>query len=500
VTEPSQQNNGRLPSVFYNLLTLGGATLAGLSLSLILFLFALEALSDESHPYMGIIAFVILPVFLLIGVFLVILGMTRQLRLRRRGLTVPAMPRLDLNDPRQRRAVGVFGMSTILLIGLSAFGSFQAYEYTESNEFCGTTCHTVMHPEYEVYETSPHARVDCVECHIGSGATWFVRSKLSGAYQLYAVLRDSFPRPIPTPIQNLRPSRDTCEECHWPAHFYNQKLLVNDYYLLDENNTHMRLGLLMKTGGGSAELPSGIHWHMHIQNEISYYASDEQRQNIPWVRSRSADGEERVYVDAQSGFSTDEVDEAKVRRMDCLDCHNRPTHNFRPPSERLNKLLSSGRIDPSLPSIKTVAVQVLEEPYESAQEAQAAIAEQVLAFYRDTHPEVLAQHNGTVDTAIDELQRVYRENYFPTMGVNWRAFPDNRGHLYAPGCFRCHNGNHVSDDGSVLSRDCQLCHTLVVQETASDGRLTAISGVPYRHPVDIGEMWKEMSCSDCHGG
>jgi nitrate/TMAO reductase-like tetraheme cytochrome c subunit len=479
----------RLQPVVYNLTTFLGGALAGLSLSLIALLVTLEVLAEQKHPYMGIITFLILPAFLLTGVALMIVGVLRQVRLRHRGIGTPPLPRLDLNDPRHRRAMLLASVGTVLLAALSAFGSFQAYEYTESNTFCGELCHSVMHPEFSAYEQSPHARVRCVDCHIGSGATWFVRSKLSGVYQLYAVLFDRFPRPIPTPIESLRPSRDTCEQCHWPSYFYSEKLTVHDYYLSDEANTQVRLGVLMKTGGGApgSGHASGIHWHMSIENEVYYFAADEARQRIPWVRVRGPDGTERTYVDAAADVPAEEIVEAQLRRMDCLDCHNRPTHNFHPPNDRLNRLLRSGRIDPSLPSIKAASVEALEQPWQTLEEAADGIASRLRGFYAERHPELYEQRRSAIETAIAQVQDVYRGNYFPAMKVSWRAFPDHVGHLYAPGCFRCHDGNHVSEDGSVLARDCELCHTLDV----SDGG--------YAHPVDIGEVWKDTNCSDCHG-
>ena len=89
---------------------------------------------------------------------------------------------------------------------LSSLGSYRVFEETESPQFCGALCHTVMKPEYTAYKISPHSRVRCTECHIGPGASWFVRAKLSGLYQVYATVTDVYPRPIPVPVQNLRPA------------------------------------------------------------------------------------------------------------------------------------------------------------------------------------------------------------------------------------------------------------------------------------------------------
>ena len=241
----------RLPSVFYNGITMAGAGLAAVSLLLIFFLMAIEALSDEHSPYMGIVAFVILPAFLVVGLITIAAGAIRQHRRRRLGLqTTERLPRVDLNDPAVLRASVIIGTGTVVFLMLTAFGSFKAYEYTDSDQFCGTVCHEVMKPEYTAYGESPHARVGCIQCHIGPGAEWFVRSKLSGANQLYSVAYNKFSRPIETPVHNLRPSRDTCEQCHWPAHFSGEKLVVTDYYAQEEGNDHWRLTMLMRIGGG----------------------------------------------------------------------------------------------------------------------------------------------------------------------------------------------------------------------------------------------------------
>ncbi len=267
------------PSSFYNPVTLVGAAIAGVSFGLILFLMVLESFSESPKPYMGIIAFVLLPAVLLIGLFILVFGIVRERRRIHSGKPEMHLPQIDLNNPKHRTAFAAFSLGTILLLLLSAFGSFKAYEHTDSDQFCGETCHKVMEPEYTAYQFSPHARVGCVKCHIGPGAGWFVRSKLSGTYQVYATLFNKYPRPIPTPIENLRPAQETCEQCHWPKHFFSEKQLQNTYFTSDEKNTKWTLNLLIKIGGGNVEAgpTSGIHWHMNIANQVTYATADSQR-------------------------------------------------------------------------------------------------------------------------------------------------------------------------------------------------------------------------------
>ena len=489
------------PQSFYNVITFAGIFITIVSFGLILFLMLLESFSDQPKPYMGIITFVLLPAVLLMGVAVAVAGVWREHRKQRLGLPSGLhLPRIDLNNPRHRKALLVISAGGVLLLGFSAFGSFQAYEHTDSDSFCGETCHKVMEPEYTAYQYSPHARVGCVKCHIGPGTGWFVRSKISGSYQLYAVMFDKYPRPIPTPIENLRPAQQTCEQCHWPKHFFSEKQHVNDYFLSDGPNTKWTLNLLMKIGGGNIEAgpTSGIHWHMNINNEVTYASLDRERQVIPWVRSKKPDGTVTVYRNTEMQVSDDSIKNAFTRRMDCIDCHNRPTHIYHPPARSVNHVMSLGWIDPRLPNIKSVAVKALENPYRTKQDGLDSIRTSIDGFYRQNYPELAASKKVQIDSAIGQVQNIYARNYFPEMGVNWKKFPDNLGHLYYPGCFRCHDGKHVNEQGKVLSKDCNTCHTILAQKFESDTLRMALGGIEYRHPVDVGDSWKEMNCSDCH--
>ncbi len=487
------------PKSFYNPITLVGAAIGAVSFGLILFLMLLETLAETPKPYMGIIAFVILPGILLIGLFVVIAGIVRAHSRERAGLQAAIrMPQIDLNNPQHRRAFVLFSLGAILLLLFSAFGSFQAYEATDSNQFCGQTCHTVMEPEYTAYQFSPHARVGCVQCHIGPGADWFVRSKISGTYQVYATLLNKYPRPIPTPIKNLRPAQETCEQCHWPKQFYGDKLLVHTYFETDEKNTRWTLDLLMKIGGGNIETgpTSGIHWHMNIANVVTYAALDSARQQILWVRSKRSDGDVTEYRSTE--LTADSAAQLAERRMDCIDCHNRPTHIYHPSARSVNRVMELGWIDPSLPDVKSVTVGALDQPYSSKEVALDSIRIAIEEHYRTTYPEVAAAKHDAIERTIGEVQKIYSRNYFPAMRVSWRNFTDNVGHLYYPGCFRCHDGKHVADDGKVLSKDCNVCHVIVAQHFQNDTTRVALGGVEYHHPVDIGDAWKDTNCSDCH--
>lgn len=346
VAKAGREGAQSLPSVFYNLVTFVGLGIAGTSLGLILFLMVLEFLAQEHKPYMGVIAFVILPIFLVVGLAVAAIGVFREMRRRHRGLPpTKQLPVINLNDYRHRRAAVLIGAGSLVYFGLTAFGSYKAYEYTDSVEFCGTTCHTVMEPEHVAHGNSPHARVGCVKCHIGPGAEWFVRSKLSGMYQVYATLFDKYPRPIHTPIRNLRPSREICEQCHWPEHFYSDNFVVNEYFNSDEDNSWWQLDMLLKIGGGADEsrgIAAGVHYHMYIANKVEYVALDERRQVIPWVRAEDADGNVTVFRSTEVDFDEAGLDTMEVRTMDCIDCHNRPAHRYDPPPRLVNQAMARG--------------------------------------------------------------------------------------------------------------------------------------------------------------
>jgi hypothetical protein len=489
------------PGSFYNPLTLGGAAVASLSLLLIAFLILLETFAARQKPYMGIIAFVILPAFLIVGLVLVAAGVIREQFRRDKAVSRGLLPVIDLNNTRHQVAFLVFSVGTVLLLMLTAFGSYKAYEYTDSDQFCGEVCHKVMEPEYTAYRVSPHARVGCVECHIGPGAGWFVRSKISGAGQVYATVLDRYPQPIPTPVANLRPAQQTCEQCHWPRYFISEALREFVYFPSDDVNAKWTLTLLMKIGGGTVETgpTSGIHWHMNILNEVTYVASDPRMLVIPWVQARGPDGSTRTYRSPEWREHTRNPGDTPTRRMDCIDCHNRPTHVFHNPSSSVNRLMAFGRIDAGLPNLKSLAVAVLEKPRTSRQDGLDGIRRELDQFYRANYPDLASAKAAQIETAVVELQRVYALNYFPAMKVNWKVYPNHIGHLHAPGCFRCHDGKHADEEGRVLPKDCNLCHVIVAQEFARDEKRVSLSGLEYRHPVDVGSAWKEVNCNECHG-
>jgi len=444
-----------------NTISLVGTALVVGSLTLIVSLIAVELLGLRGGAYLGIITFVLLPGVLLIGLILIPIGIRRERRRIAAGQAPGEafrFPVLDMNNERTRKSVvGLLVLSTVSIVVLAA-ATYKGIEVMDSTAFCGTVCHTVMQPEYTAHERSPHARVACAECHIGPGADWFVKSKLSGAWQLVAVTFNLYPKPIATPIGNLRPARETCEVCHWPTSFVGDKLRVKTVYTDDEPNTPLKTAVLLRIGGLAGRATSGIHWHVNPGVRIRYRASAD-RQTIYDVELRKEDGAVKLF---QAGETPKEASE--WRTMDCLDCHNRPTHRYSMPADEVDRALATGYMDPSLPFLKRESLRVLKADYPNHELAKTAIAREIRAFYKTNYPQVADQSNATIERSIHELQVIYTSNVFPEMKVTWGTYPDNIQHFDSPGCWRCHDRKHKTEGGEKISRDCGLCHTVLAEE------------------------------------
>lgn len=496
----------QLPRSTQNWITLIGATIALISLFMIIFLFTISTFWKGGHAYIGLVIYIILPAVMIAGLILIPIGMTVQIRRERKQKPseISPWPKVDLNDIRHRNAFFVFSIGTTILLFLSAIGSYEAFNYTESVTFCGTTCHSVMSPEYTAYKHSPHAKVPCVECHVGRGADWYVRSKLSGTYQVYATLANVYPKPIPTPNENLRPARETCEECHWPQKFYAYKLRLETHYLTDEENTQWDIQMVMKIGAEKSALglKEGIHWHINPDVKIEYIAADKERESLPWVRfTNLKTGETVIYQDQDSPLDPSKIENGAVRVLDCIDCHNRPSHNYRPPTLFINTAMTAGDIPPELPDIKSVATDLCDRDYSTMDSAMKTIEVEINDYYKKNYPDIFENKNELVVKAIQGLQDAFSKNIFPEMKVKWSAYPNHIGHLEFNGCFRCHNDTHASDDGQVIRKDCNLCHIIRAQGVPGNMQF-AVGDEPleFKHPEDIDEAWKEMLCTDCHTG
>ena len=444
-----------------NTLTLVGAVLTtSAALSMIAFWFYDFFLPGPPHPYVGILIFLILPGIFILGLLLIPLGIwLRRRSLTEKGNLPKVYPAIDLSIPDVRTGLGYVAAATMMNLLIIGTASYRGVQYMDTTTFCGQTCHTVMAPEFAAYQNSPHAHVECVECHIGPGAPWFVRSKLSGLRQVFAVTFHTYSRPIPSPVKYLRPARETCEQCHWPQRFTGDKFLVNTSYKDDEKNTPQTDVLLVKVGGRTWQGNVGIHGrHLTDYDRIRYISTDAERQVIPVVYYTDDDGKTTEYISTDNKPTQQQLDKGEHRTMDCVDCHNRPTHAFDLPENAVDKQMQNGRISPELPFIKKKAVEVLKVDYPARDVAKQHIVDEIDKFYRTNYSDIYQKRRPLVQQAGDEIAAIYLRNVFPDMRLTWGAHPNNLGHNDSPGCFRCHDGSHTSADGKTITNDCSACH------------------------------------------
>ncbi len=496
----------RLPKLTYNWISALGAFIAVAMALVLVVMLIINFTLEQTGAYFGIFLYMVLPAILIFGLLLIPVGMLRTWRRWKKGdkVEIPTWPLIDLNRRGHRNATIVFIAGTVLFLVITAVGSYEAYHYSESVEFCGTTCHTVMEPQHTAYQGSPHARVACVECHVGTGAGWYAKSKLSGAYQVYATIANVYPRPIPTPIRDLRPARETCEECHWPQKTYGIALRSFTHYQYDDANskwtTDMRI--ITDTGEPHEGQKAGIHWHINPDVTVEYIARDRQRQDIPWVRvTEKSSGKVTIYEDESNPLDKSALDTLEVRVMDCIDCHNRPSHVYRPPDYAVDRAIQSGFIDRSLPGFKAVAVEAMAGEYETKDQALSAISTRINDHYQAAGLLGDPAKRQAVQSSIAGVQAAFRQNIFPEMKGMWKHYPNNIGHFSDKGCMRCHMGTHKSAAGAVITHDCNACHTILAQ--GPEGAIVRDStgqGLEFRHPVDIDEAWRETGCFDCHTG
>ena len=482
------------------LAAIGGALVLAGALGFAVLAFV-DLSSPESNPYRGIVTFIGFPLIVLVGAILFALAIRVQVvRARKRGEHIRFNLRVEPSSPVYMRSLALFAVLSAVLVGTVAWGGFKGYEVTDSATFCGESCHTVMEPEWVTYQQSPHARVACAQCHIGPGASFFVRSKIDGLRQVWKTITDTFDRPIPTPVTSLRPAQETCEGCHWPEQFYGDKLVTKTYFRTDENNTPWTISLAVKIGGGDPRTGQleGIHWHMVGDNEIEYATSDPKRQDMLWVRlTNKVTGEVTEYW--KNGEQVDlNGPGIEVRTLDCMDCHNRPSHDYQPPATAINLEMTKGAISTDLPFIRWEGLNLLNAPYSTRDEADEAIRTGLESFYAEKYSGTVDQTD--VDQAAATLVHIYNQNFFPEMKTDYRTREDNLSHFTNDGCFRCHMSNLQTYDGHTVSSECDSCHIITAQgQSANLTDLDSdINGLEFKHPVPIGGAWKVEKCTSCH--
>ena len=461
-----------IASITRNGISLAGTGLAIMGLVLIISLFVMEQLGFEGGPYLGILTYLILPMIFVTGLILIPIGAVlfrRRLRRTPGGESTPLMPVFDLNQPKTRHWMMIFIAATMLNIVIVAGATYKGVEVMESVEFCGMACHSVMQPEHTAYQRSSHSRVSCAECHIGPGADWFVKSKLDGAWQLIAVAFDLYPRPISTPLHDLRPARDTCEQCHWPTRFVGDRLSIRKHYEEDEANTELTTALLLKVGGTAGKGASGIHWHVDPRVGIRY-RSDETREEVYEVEYTNEDGEVKLFADRKAP-----EEGGTWRSMDCVDCHNRPSHNYQAPDTEIDIAIRDGLIDRGLPFVKKEGLRIIDAEFPSHEEAREAITTDLTQYYADNHPDVASEKADDIAEAASVLGDIYSVNVFPQMNVWWNTYPEHIGHERSDGCFRCHGKRLRTADRETISRDCDNCHTILAEREENPAILSELN-------------------------
>ncbi|MBP9855160.1 MAG: NapC/NirT family cytochrome c, partial [Candidatus Omnitrophica bacterium] len=472
---------------FYNTQTYIGVVLSLVVFLVELLLFCFDYFSQGLNIYLGIITYVILPPFLILGLILIPWGAFRKKRLISKGLTTisPRKFTLDFSLASHRNGMVVFIFGSICLIVMTTIGSYKAYKYTESVSFCGLTCHQVMSPQHTAYLNSPHAKVKCIDCHVGEGANWYIHYKLAGVRQMYHFMKGDYPRPIPTPVEGLRPAAETCEHCHWTEKFYNTVEIDRSYYSAESDAESARKWLIrmLVHVGKNNDKGTGIHAHMYLDHDIYYAAEDKERQNISWVKSVAKDGTSTIFTTEDSKFKDTPPGENTIRKMDCIDCHNRPTHHFNPPYLLINRALTQNEISAQIPEIKAKLMEVLSAEYTTQQQASDEIRQKLTEFYGKNYAEYYNTHKADIEKAIEKTIALFNVNFFPEMKTRWDNRPDNIGHFWSPGCFRCHDGNHASDSGKVITKDCTVCHTILEQGPVGAIQ-SSTAGLEFVHPFD----------------
>ena len=420
-----------------------------------------------SNAYIGLITYLLFPTLFVIGLIMIPVSWNQQKKSS--GKTTREL--LDEQFNKEETAASFFGSKVVLsIITLTLINvlflliaSTQMLGFMDQPVFCGTACHSTMHPEWISYQQSPHARVHCVECHVGEGAGALIASKLNGAYQMLSITFNLYEKPIPTPVHQLRPARETCEKCHWPEKFYGSRIKSYTRYQMDEKSTPKYTTLSLKIDAGKGKEKAGIHWHIAKENEIRYASVNDKRLEMIWVESVQPDGSIIRYHNRQL-LDSEQQENPDKRIMDCVDCHNRATHIYEDPSMAIDDRMHKGLIDRSLPFIKKEGLKAISGSYKTKEEGLAGVRKEVEGFYRRNYPKLSGLQMDKIDQAIETLQSIYNRNIHPGMNIVWGSYPNFLGHRQNSGCFRCHNENMVDENGKAITHDCTTCHSILAQE------------------------------------
>jgi len=450
-------------------LGLFGVLLTTISITLMVVGLVFDLLGFIENPYANLFTYLVLPGGMVTGLAIIpIAAWLRRRQWHKFGISREHL-HINLSDKKHRKGLVIFVVLSVVNISILGLIGYEGYHFTETPTFCGKVCHQVMEPEYTVYKRSPHAKVACVECHIGPGAEWFVRSKISGLRQVVAVMTNSYSRPIPSPVEHLRPARDTCENCHWPDKFHGKKVKSIKHFSNDDQKNPEVTEIALHIGGRNPETGAfeGIHWHVSDGVEIQYLAADDKRTQIARVKVKRPDNTRDEFVKADIEVPEEKAENWRV--MDCIDCHNRPTHIYDMPEDVVDFGLLSKRINSDIPGIREDSLTVITAQYASQEEAAEKIGPELLALQYKRDPQNVAKYKEDIKKAGIYLTEKYLGNVWPRMNVFWGTYQSHLGHRsedyggykYASadfGCFRCHDDEHENNSGESIPQNCDLCH------------------------------------------
>lgn len=440
-----------------------GAALATSSFIIFMFLEILRITGAVTNAYLGLMTYLLFPTLFLTGLIMIPIGWSKYVKesgKRARDLLAEAFTPAEIEGGilGSKLFQTVFWMTLLNVVFFGAV-SIRTLHFMDSAEFCGTACHKVMNPEWVTYQQSPHARVKCVECHVGEGVGALIDSKINGARQMVSLAFNLYEKPIPAPVHNLRPARETCEKCHWPEKFLGNHLKTMVHYCMGEDNKARYTTLNIKVGTGAEGFESGSHWHVSEKNTVRYLAADEKRMKIAAVEVLQADGSFRKYSNRLIHKSQQPHSEA--REMDCIDCHNRATHIYEDPEDAVDERIRRGMISADIPFIKYEGLAAITKNYPDNESGTEYIRMRLENFYREYYPAYFMSNSETIEQAISTFQGIYNRNIHTGMDIDWGSYPNQIGHRNYPGCFRCHNENMVDEQGAAISSDCTLCHSIL---------------------------------------
>lgn len=420
-----------------------------------------------TNAYFGLIIYLLFPLLFIVGLVFIPLGWRKYRRSTGKTTSELLGERFEPDETRPRfwgsRIFQMIVALTSLNIIFVLIVSLLTLHFMDKPRFCGTACHAVMSPEWTTYQVSPHARVRCVDCHVGPGFGALVDSKLNGIWQMIALTFKLYPKPIPTPVHQLRPARETCEKCHWPSKFYGIRLQTTIHYQDDSLSTPRYTTIGLKIDASRAGPRSGIHWHISQANEIRYTSIDDKREEIIWVEVKQRDGSYKRYTNTSlRDFNTQD---SNVRVMDCVDCHNRATHIYEYPRDAVDTRISQGLMDRSIPYLAKEALSALLIEYPSREAAAKGIASYVHSYYDENYPVFASANKVELDSMITILKEIYDKNIHPGIHITWGSYPSHIGHEHSSGCFRCHSQYLVDEQGKSIPFDCTLCHSIMAYDS-----------------------------------